>query len=95
MLISVKAVALVHKPRVNLSHHHGVLALDNKNRVPVTPTKWAKDMKVQAPDGKQDQSPALRRGYLALLMAATGRKRKFTVAEFKEFEWQLPANSGY
>jgi hypothetical protein len=37
-----KLVALVPKPRVNLTRFHGVFAPNSKYRVDVTPAKWGK-----------------------------------------------------
>jgi hypothetical protein len=51
-------VALVPRPRVNLTRYHGVLVPNSKYRARVTPARRGKGKKIQAHDEKQDQTPA-------------------------------------
>ena len=56
-----RLVALVPKPRVNLTRFHGVFAPNSKYRARVTPAKRGKGKKIRTHDKKQDQTPAERR----------------------------------
>ncbi len=70
-----KLVALVPRPRVNLTRYHGVFAPNSKYRALVTPAKH-KGKKIQAHDEKQDQTPAERR---ASMTWAKRLKRVFNI----------------
>ena len=50
-----RLVALIPKPRVNLTRFHGVFAPNSKHRAEVTPAKRGKVKKPQSPD--EDQTP--------------------------------------
>jgi hypothetical protein len=54
-----RLVALVPKPRVNLTRFHGVFAPNSTHRAQVTPAKRGKVKKIRSPD--QDQTTAERR----------------------------------
>ena len=56
-----RLVALVPKPRVNLTRFHGVFAPNSKYRVWVTPARRGNGRKIKPLDEKQDQTPAERR----------------------------------
>ena len=56
-----RLVALVPKPRVNLTRFHGVFAPNSKYRAWVTPARRGKGRKIKPLDEKQDQTPAERR----------------------------------
>ena len=56
-----RLVALVPKPRVNLTRFHGVFAPNSKYRALVTPAKRGKDKKGKAAQQQPDQTPAERR----------------------------------
>ena len=56
-----RLVALVPKPRVNLTRFHGVFAPNSKYRAWVTPAKRGKGRKIKPLGEKQDQTPAERR----------------------------------
>jgi hypothetical protein len=53
-----KLVALVPKPRVNLTRYHGVFAPNSNLRARVTPAKRGKGNQTKAPDEVQGQTPA-------------------------------------
>jgi len=71
-----KLVALVPKPRVNLTRFHGVFAPNSKYRARVTPAKRGKRKKIRTTQGKQDQTPAERR---AAMTWAQRLKRVFGI----------------
>ena len=56
-----RLVALVPKPRVNLTRFHGIFAPNSKYRVLVTPAKRGRGKKVKTPDEAQDQTAAEKR----------------------------------
>ena len=56
-----RLVALVPKPRVNLTRYHGVLAPNSKYRARVTPARRGKGKQAKTPEETQDQTPAERR----------------------------------
>ena len=56
-----RLVALVPKPRVNLTRFHGVFAPNSNYRSLVTPAKRGKGKMVKTPKEAQDQSPAEKR----------------------------------
>ena len=53
-----RLVALVPKPRVNLTRFHGVFAPNSKYRALVTPAKRGKERKVKSSNGALDQTSA-------------------------------------
>jgi len=55
-----KLVALVPKPRVNLTRFHGVFAPNSKHRALVSPVKRVKGNKSKAADGPEEQAPVQR-----------------------------------
>lgn len=55
-----RLVALVPKPRVNLTRFHGVFAPNSKYRSRVTPARLGKREKIHSPDDT-DQTPAEKR----------------------------------
>ena len=56
-----RLVALVPKPRVNLTRFHGVFAPHSKYRARVTPARRGKGRKIQTPEETPEQTPAERR----------------------------------
>ena len=56
-----RLVALVPRPRVNLTRYHGVFAPHSKYRALVTPAKRGKGKKGIAATQQPDQTPAERR----------------------------------
>ncbi len=71
-----KLVALVPKPRVNLTRFHGVFAPNSTHRVQVTPAKRGKGNKVKVPNESPDLTPAERR---ASMTWAQRLKRVFKI----------------
>ncbi len=71
-----RLVALVPKPRVDLTRFHGVFAPNSKYRALVTPAKRGKGKQVQATDQAQEQTPAERR---ASMTWAKRLKRVFDI----------------
>ena len=69
-----RLVALVPKPRVNLTRFHGVFAPNSKYRSKVTPTRLGKRKKCHTAD-EADQTPAEKR---ASMTWAKRLKRVFT-----------------
>jgi hypothetical protein len=69
-----RLVALVPKPRVNLTRFHGVFAPNSKHRVQVTPAKRGKVKKPRSLD--ENQTPAERR---AAMTWAQRLKRVFAI----------------
>ncbi len=61
-----RLVALVPKPRVNLTRFHGVFAPNSKYRASVTPARRGKGKKGKTPQAQQDQTPAERRAGIGL-----------------------------
>ncbi len=61
-----KLVALVPKPRVNLTCFHGVFAPNSKHRVQVTPASRGKCNKAKLPNKLQDQSAFERRASMTV-----------------------------
>jgi len=55
-----RLVALVPKPRVNLTRFHGVFAPNSHHRARVTPASRGKGKKAKAANDQQDQTPAER-----------------------------------
>ena len=56
-----RLVALVPKPRVNLTRFHGVFAPHSKYRARVTPARRGQGRKIQTPEETPEQTPAERR----------------------------------
>jgi hypothetical protein len=56
-----RLVALVPKPRVNLTRFHGVFAPNSAHRAQVTPAKRGKGNKAHMADAPEDTTPAERR----------------------------------
>jgi hypothetical protein len=71
-----RLVALVPKPRVNLTRFHGVFAPNSKYRARVTPAKRGKGKKVKTPEKNQDQTPA---EHLVSMTWAQRLKRVFSI----------------
>ena len=71
-----KLVALVPKPRVNLTHFHGVFAPHSKYRAWVTPARRGQGRKTQTPEETPDQTPAEQR---ASMTWAKRLKRVFNI----------------
>jgi len=71
-----KLVALVPKPRVNLTRFHGVFAPHSKYRARVTPAKRGTGRKEKPMDQTPDQTPAERR---ASMTWAQRLKRVFNI----------------
>ena len=57
-MVGESLVALVPKPRVNLTRYHGVFAPNSNLRARVTPAKRGKGNQTKAPDEVQGQTPA-------------------------------------
>ncbi len=71
-----RLVALIPKPRVNLTRFHGVFAPNSKHRAEVTPAKRGRSKKTKMANDKQDQTPAERR---AAMTWAQRLKRVFNI----------------
>jgi len=71
-----RLVALVPRPRVNLTRYHGVLAPNSKYRAQVTPAKRGKGRKISVCEETQEQTPAERR---ASMTWAQRLKRVFNI----------------
>ena len=71
-----RLVALVPKPRVNLTRFHGVFAPNSKYRALVTPAKRGKSRKIKTPIEAQDRTPAEKR---ASMTWAKRLKRVFDI----------------
>ncbi len=71
-----RLVALVPKPRVNLTRYHGLLAPNSKYRARVTPARRGKGKKVETAPEKPDQTPAEHR---ASMTWAQRLKRVFNI----------------
>ena len=71
-----RLVALIPKPRVNLTRFHGVFAPNSHYRAMVTPAKRGRGKKTKAKDDKQDQTPAERH---AAMTWAQRLKRVFNI----------------
>ena len=71
-----RLVALVPKPRVNLTRFHGVFAPNSKYRALVTPAKRGKSKKAITKEQRQNQTPAERR---ASMTWAQRLKRVFDI----------------
>jgi ribosomal protein S27E len=71
-----RLVALVPRPRVNLTRFHGVFAPNSKYRAQVTPAKRGKSKKVKMPNKTHDQTPVERR---ASMTWAQRLKRVFDI----------------
>jgi len=63
-----RLVALVPKPRVNLTRYHGVLAPNSKYRARVTPAKRGQGRKIKPPDETPDQTAAEHRASMTWAM---------------------------
>jgi ribosomal protein S27E len=61
-----RLVALVPKPRVNLTRFHGVFAPNSAHRAQVTPAKRGKGNKACTADSPEDTTPAERRAAMSL-----------------------------
>jgi ribosomal protein S27E len=70
-----RLVALVPKPRVNLTRFHGVFAPNSKYRARVTPSRRGKCMKTRSPN-ESDQTPAEKK---ASITWAKRLKRVFNI----------------
>ena len=71
-----RLVALVPKPRVNLTRFHGVFAPNSAHRAQVTPANRGKGNKARASHGSEDATPAERR---AAMTWAQRLKRVFNI----------------
>jgi Putative transposase/Transposase zinc-binding domain len=71
-----RLVALVPKPRVNLTRFHGVFAPNSAHRAQVTPAKRGKGNKARMADAVEDTTPAERR---AAMTWAQRLKRVFNI----------------
>jgi len=71
-----RLVALIPKPRVNLTRFHGVFAPNSRYRAMVTPAKRGRGKKTKAANDKQDQIPAERH---AAMTWAQRLKRVFNI----------------
>lgn len=71
-----RLVALVPKPRVNLTRFHGVFAPNSAHRAQVTPSKRGKGHKVRTTGSPEDPTPAERR---AAMTWAQRLKRVFNI----------------
>jgi len=71
-----RLVALIPKPRVNLTRFHGVFAPNSRYRAMVTPAKRGRGKKTKTANDKQDQTPAERR---AAMTWAQRLKRVFNI----------------
>jgi hypothetical protein len=65
-----RLVALVPKPRVNLTRFHGVFAPNSAHRARVTPAKRGKGNKASASHALEDPTPAERRAAMSLERSA-------------------------
>jgi hypothetical protein len=61
-----RLVALVPKPRINLSRFRGSLALNSGHRSRVTPAKRGKGNKARTADAPEDTAPVERRATMSL-----------------------------
>jgi hypothetical protein len=57
-----RLVALVPKPRVNLTRFHGVFAPNSAHRAPVTPLKWCKGKQAATNDRALEPQPKVTGG---------------------------------
>ncbi len=71
-----RLVALIPKPRVNLTRFHGVFAPNSHYRAMVTPAKRGRSKKTKATNDKQDQTAAERH---AAMTWAQRLKRVFNI----------------
>jgi hypothetical protein len=71
-----RLVALVPKPRVNLTRFHGVSAPNSAHRAQVTPAKRGKGNKARMADAVEDTTPAERR---AAMTRSQRLKRVFNI----------------
>ena len=71
-----RLVALIPKPRVNLTRFHGVFAPNSHYRAMVTPARRGRGKKTKATNDKQDQTPAERH---AAMTWAQRLKRVFNI----------------
>ena len=71
-----RLVALIPKPRINLTRFHGVFAPNSRYRAMVTPSSRGKGRKSKAANDKQDQTPAERH---AAMTWAQRLKRVFNI----------------
>ena len=71
-----RLVALIPKPRINLTRFHGVFAPNSRYRAMVTPAKRGRGKKTKAANDKQDQTPAERH---AAMTWAQRLKRVFDI----------------
>jgi hypothetical protein len=76
MHVIARLVALVPKPRVNLTRFHGVFAPNSAHRAQVTRAKRGKGNKARTADAAQDTTPAERR---AAMTWAQRLKRVFNI----------------
>jgi hypothetical protein len=65
-----RLVALVPKPRFNLTRFHGVFAPNSAHRARVTPAKRGKGNKARTADAPEDATPAERRAAMSLERSA-------------------------
>ena len=71
-----RLVALIPKPRVNLTRFHGVFAPNSHYRAMVTPAKRGRGKKTNTANDKQDQTPSERH---AAMTWAQRLKRVFNI----------------
>jgi hypothetical protein len=71
-----RLVALVPKPRVNLTRYHGVFAPNSKYRALATPARRGKARKAKSQEARPDQTPAEHR---ASMTWAQRLKRVFQI----------------
>ena len=75
-----RLVALVPKPRVNLTRFHGVFAPNSEHRAQVTPGKRGKGNKSRTADVAQNTTPAERRAAMAWAQRPLTRRLRLHVA---------------
>jgi len=71
-----RLVALVPKPRVNLTRYHGIFAPNSSHRARVTPAQRGKGSQLKGPNDSPDQTPTERR---AAMTWAQRLKRVFNI----------------
>ena len=73
-------VALVPKPRVNLTGFHGVFAPNSAHRAQVTPAKRGKGNKVRTADAPEASAPAERRAAMTWAQRPLARRLRLHAA---------------
>ena len=75
-----RLVALVPKPRVNLTRFHGVFAPNSAHRAQVTPAKRGKGNKARTADAAEDATSAERRAAMTWAQRPLARRLRLHAA---------------